>query len=73
MIATNIPTVELSDLFFNYDHEEYNELFHDGESVDMDDIRVAIQNDAVKFVDYYPIVCEGVTATELAEDFMRRL
>ena len=64
--------VELSDLFFNYQHDNYNAL--DFKTATRRDVEAAILNDAVTFIAQYGEYLQiPVTYRELADDFLRRL
>ena len=70
----NLELTELSDLFFNHTHEYFDALHNanDGD-VEHSEEYEAILKDASDFVTSYPSTCNGVTAEELADDFMGRL
>jgi hypothetical protein len=75
MANTLVPFGELSDLFFNHEHDTYSALFEseNGHPLDKADVLIAITIDAASFVEKYPNVCDGTTAEDLADDFMSRL
>ncbi len=68
----------LSDLFFNYEHPEYDRL-NDPEgnlSASDEDLHRAILTDATQFVSTLELAFPGAhinTPAELADDFMARL
>jgi len=79
--------IELSDLFFNHDHPEYDELCRVAAREKPDKVRqlfpsrddeiVAITKDAQDFISRYPAVMAAlgpnVSANDLATDFLTRL
>lgn len=83
-----LDNTELSDLFFNHTHKTYDNLkfgslsaaivgsdlsaMSFGNAVEVATLR-AIHVDAVAFVDSYPVLCNGVCAQELVDDFIDRL
>ena len=72
---------QLSDLFFNHQHERYDDAMREGGEDGPTDaeVREAILNDARDFVGFYPQAAAAAnggidpTAEDLADDFMRRL
>lgn len=64
----------VSDLFFNYQHENYEALFGDRE-VSREEMAEAILKDAKEFVEAYGSIMDiGVNTPQMfADDFMARL
>jgi hypothetical protein len=71
MTDTLVPMIEMSDLFFNHQHANWNAL--DFAECSLDDQKAAILADAHAFVENYPVVCDGYNALWLADEFMRRV
>ena len=66
-------TIEQSDLFFNLQKPNYDSLRIDVTEDATEQIRAEIDKDAVEAVGSYPRTFAGLTAQDLADDFMRRL
>ena len=73
---------DLSDLFFNYHNPNYEGMHQESDSKVLakeadrpskDEAKKAILKDARDFVEHYSRFTGGVTAKQLAEDFMNRL
>jgi len=70
---------KLSDLFFNYKHEDENVLveLNDDGTYDFDEeFKKSVENNAKQFFESYPEVCEIYGCTDykqLSEDFLNRL
>ena len=69
-MQTRVDT-ELSDLFFNHTHDQYDNL--NFKEATREDMEQAILADAMEFVESYPTASQGYMGQELANDFMERL
>lgn len=73
--------VSLSDLFFNYRHDTYDELWAEWDGIVSQepttaDIRAAMFDSAVEFIrDYSDIIptLDDISPDDLADDYMSRL
>jgi len=65
--------LELSDLFFNFGHENYEMLHILNTNPSQDEIEDAIRKDATEFLQNYPNTFAGISVDELVADFLRRL
>jgi hypothetical protein len=82
MTITHLTDVQVSDLFFNFEHRHLDAYFaecnrpvrrddpDDFGSITSDEGQAALRRDAAFFAD---IVGEQVTAEQLVADFMRRV
>ena len=75
--TTRIP-LPVSDLFFNYSHDEYDKLYQslqDSDPAPTDDqIKASLLDDAQMFLNCLDqIVTVGITTDELIADFMARV
>lgn len=70
-----IDSLTVSDLFFNGDHQAFNEYCESaGGKCGEESMRSALIEDAEEWLDMYNDFAEnGVTAEMLADDFLRRL
>lgn len=66
MITLN--KTQMSDLFFNHEHPEYDALFTGKDNVPREDMEEAIKKDAKAFANSF-----GGDAEWYAADFMKRL
>lgn len=64
---------QLSDLFFNYDHPEYDKLFGNDGDPTQEQIEGAIRADAKEFASCYMRDFDENVADALAADFLKRL
>lgn len=67
-----IPDVEMSDLFFNHEHPNYEEVFESAEP-SSEEWRFAIYKDANEFIKNYPTVCQGYDHEWIGDNFLARL
>lgn len=79
--------ITLSDLFFNHDHPEYNELYRNLEDkrtlrhskslqLEKNEIKEAVLKDANAFYEAFTEICQMYSCgspEELAEDFLSRI
>lgn len=77
-LARNIGTwnvdPNLSDLFFNYSHDESHKIWNNEDHTD-EEYRNAVVSEAKEFIDAYEnlLNCQIPSDQDLADDFIRRL
>lgn len=62
--------LELSDLFFNIRKPNYDAIEY---TFDGNEVLAALRDDAINFVRDYPVLCSGVCAADLVDDFWNRI